>query len=144
MDEFSQEEKLDQAIGNAIAMFVATGAFLEERGIDPADLDRFFGEAHAEGWAEARGDVKKAAHYVSLNMATLGFQTDTRFEDGGAVVSARWSDDHADPDWPIPVKPALARSPIAFEPIMAWLGVDFSWDADDDGLTLRLRDTGSS
>jgi hypothetical protein len=58
-------------------------------------------------------------------------------------VTARWSDDHADPEWPIPVKPALARTPIAFEPIMSWLGVDFSWDADDDGLVLRMREAGS-
>ena len=144
MDRFSNEEKLDQAIGNAIAMFVATGAFLEERGIDLDELERFFGTTHAEGWADARGDLEKIAHYVSLNMATFGFETATAFEDGGAVVSARWSADHADPDWPIPPKPALARSPVAFEPIMQRLGVGFSWEVDDDGLTMRLRESGSS
>jgi hypothetical protein len=142
MDAFSDQEKLEQAVGNAIAMYVATVAFLEERGVDPAELDRFFGEKHAEGWAEARGDLKQMAHYVALNMATFGFSTDTTHEDGGVVVTARWSDDHADPDWPIPVKPALSRMPIAFEPIMSWLGVDFTWEADDDGLVLRMREGG--
>ena len=140
MDEFSENEKLDQPIGNAIAMYVATHAFLRQRGIDPGDLDRFFGDQHAEGWADARGDLKKVARYVALNLTSFGFATETTHDEGSATVSARWTDDHADPDWPIPVKPALERSPIAFEPIMSWLGVGYTWETDDAGLMLQLRE----
>jgi hypothetical protein len=77
---------------------------------------------------------------VALNLTTLGFATETTHEEGGATVSARWTDDHADPDWPIPVKPALERSPIAFEPIMSSLGVGLTWEIDDGGLVLHLRE----
>ncbi len=139
MDEFNDKEKLDQAIGNAIAMYVAAHAFLDQRGIDPAELDRFFGEQHAEGWADVRGDLEKVAFFVALNMSTFGFTTETTNEDGAAAVSARWSEDHDDPDWPIAVRPALERSPIAFEPIMAWLGVDYAWEVEEGGLVLRFR-----
>ena len=139
MDGFSERERLEQAIGNMVAMQVTAHDFLRERDIDPAELDRYFGERFAEGWAESRGDVAKIAHDVALNMTTLGFETSTTTSDGEATIHARWTEFHDDPDWPTPVRPALAASGVVFEPIMAWLGVGFSWDADDDGMTFRIK-----
>jgi len=131
-------ELLEQAIGNAIAMYTATRAFLEEKGIDPAELDSFFGQTHAPGWAEARGDIGKVAHYVALNLRTFGFDTEVASEVGTVTVTARWSQVHDDPDWPIPVRPALAQSARSFDPIMSWLGIGFTREVSDEGIVLRL------
>ena len=131
---------LEQSIGNAIAMYAATRAFLEGKGIDPAELDDFFGETHAPGWADARGNLETIAHYVALNMRTFGFDTEITNGVGTATVTATWSPDHDDPDWPIPVRPALAKSPRTFEPIMEWLGVGFTWDATDEGIVMHLAE----
>jgi hypothetical protein len=112
---------------------------LKQRGIDPAELSTFFGQTHAEGWGEARGDLNKVAHYVALNMASFGFSTETTDEDGRVTVMASWSDEH--PDRSIPLRPALTEDLTAsFEPIISWLGVTYSWEATDDALVLHLAD----
>ena len=139
MDTFPAEEIREQAISNLIATYATTKAFLRDRGIDPLDLERFFGETHAPGWAEAKDDLAKIAHYVALNMQTFGFETETTKADGETTVLARWSEDHGDPDWPFPVKEVLATTPVAFEPIMTWLGVTMSWEETREGLVFHLR-----
>jgi hypothetical protein len=139
MDTFSADEIREQAIGNLIATYATTQVFLRSRGIDPIELERYFGEVHAPGWAEAKGDLEKIAHYVALNMQTFGFETETSAADGETTILARWSQEHDDPDWPISPRDALRTTPVTFEPIMAWLGIAMSWDATDDGLVFRLR-----
>lgn len=137
-DEFTDRELNEQGWGNAVAMLAATHEFLKQRGIDPVELFTFFGQTHAEGWGEARGDLKKIAYYLALNMATFGFSTETIHEDGKVTVRASWSEEHDDPDWPIPVKPALTDMGTSFEPIMSWLGVAYSWQPTEDGLVFSL------
>lgn len=137
--DFTDAEKLEQAVGNAVAIWVATDEFLRQRGIDPRDLQTFFGERHAEGWVDARGDLEKIAYFVALNMTTFGFETSRTVANGEATVEARWAEMHDDPDWPIPVRPALGASGVAFEPIMAWLGVGYSWDAGEGGISFHLK-----
>lgn len=141
MDEFTEHEKFEQAWGNNVAALAATHEFLRRRGIDPVELATFFGETHAEGWSESKGDLKRTAYYLALNMATFGFQTETTDQDGTISVTARWSSEHDDPEWPIPVKPALTTALTAsFVPIMSWLGVGFSWEETGEGIVFRLSE----
>ena len=138
MDEFTDQERLEQSWSNLVALLSATSEFLRQRGIDPHELSRFFGEAHAPGWDEARGDLAKTAYYVALNAVTMGMTTETTHGDGSATVVASWTAEHDDPDWPFPVKPLGDELGVSFEPIMAHLGVGYSWEATDEGVTFRL------
>ncbi len=52
--EYSDAELLEQAQGNAQALILATVAFLEQRGIPPAEWATAIGESFAQGWGDPR------------------------------------------------------------------------------------------
>jgi hypothetical protein len=53
--EFTTEELLSYAQGNATAFALATIAYLKEQGLAVDDYVRFFGRRFAPGWEELRG-----------------------------------------------------------------------------------------
>jgi hypothetical protein len=140
MDEFTDAEKLEQAIGNEVAIASATLEFLSKRGIDEAEYLTFIGEMFAPGWSDTAGDLKKIAHYAALNLVTMGCTTETTHEDGGATIMVEMTEMHDDPDWPIPIRPAIRASAIIYDPIMASLGLKYSWEETPKGLTLRISE----
>lgn len=137
-DTFTDLEKYEQAWGNSASIIATTHEFLKKRGIDPADLTQFLGETFVSSWQEARGDLVKAARFVALNMTSVGCTTETTHEDGKATVNATWSPELDEPAWPVPPKPALVATSAVYEPIMSWLGVDFSWEETSNGIVFRL------
>lgn len=137
-DTFTDREMYEQAWGNMAASTAALREFLHQKGIDHSEFWSFFGETYAPGWAEARGDLKKVAYYIALNMTSYGCTTETTHDDGKATVKATWSGELDDPDLPFPAKPALVESSSAFEAIMSWLGVDLSWEERPDGMVFHL------
>jgi hypothetical protein len=143
MSEFSDREMYDQAAANCIAFVVAADEFLRNRGIDPAELYRFFGETYASGWDHRRGDIDATAHSVALNMTSGGFEASIVTENGGVTVQSRWTDQHDGSDWPTPVKPALERAiPLLFEAPMAHVGVRMTPRTSPNGIDLLLATRG--
>jgi hypothetical protein len=143
MNEFSDREMYNQAAANCIALVVAADGFLRNRGIDPAELYRYFGETYASGWDHRRGDIDATAHGVALNMTSGGFEASIVTENGGVTVRSRWTDQHDGSDWPTPVKPALERAiPVLFEAPMAHVGVRMTERTSSNGIDLLLATRG--
>lgn len=140
MDEFTDKEKLEQALANEAAIATGVYAFLDQRGIETSELSRFLGELFAPGWADTKGDLEQIAHYAALNMVTMGLATETTIENGRATISVSKTEMHDDPDWPIPVQPAIVQSAVIYEPIMASLGLDYSWEETPEGVLLRISE----
>ena len=143
MNDFSDREKYEQAAANVVAFVVAADGFLRDRGIDPAELYRYFGEAYASGWDEYAGDLGVIGREVALNMTSGGFEAATATENGGVTVHTRWTEQHDGSGWPTPVKPTLERAiPVLFEASMARLGVRMTASMSANGLDLQLENQG--
>jgi hypothetical protein len=143
MNEFSDRVMYEQAAANFIAFVVAADKFLRDRGTDPADLYRYFGETYASEWDHQRGDIDATAQSVALNMTSGGLEASTVTENGGVTVHSRWTDQHDGWDWPTPVKPALERAvPMLFEHPMAHVGIRMTARTSSNGIDLLLATPG--
>ena len=71
--EFTPEELLSQAQGNATAFVLTTFAFLKERGLSVDDYVTYFGNRFASDWEELRGQpVAEVARTAALNVVSVG------------------------------------------------------------------------
>src|SRR5215203_4912672 len=94
--QFTQEEVLSLAQGNATALVLTAFAYLKERGLDPDEYVAFFGRKVAPGWEEMRGrPVSEVARVAALNPVSVGAKLlslsgdDTHAE----VLLAEWPDE---------------------------------------------------
>jgi hypothetical protein len=141
MDDFSDRQMYEQAAANVVALIVAADAFLSSRGIEPTEFYRFFGESYADGWRDA-DEIGRAAHDVTLNVTSGGFETSSGIDGDTAVIHARWTEQHDDGAWPTPVKAALERAlPVLFEAPMATAGMSMKTAASVDGLEIHVTRT---
>jgi hypothetical protein len=139
MDDFSDREMYEQAAANVVAFVAAADGFLRERGIDPSELYRWFGEHYASGWEPQKGDVGATAREIALNLTSGGLETSTSSDDGAVIVRARWTEQHDGSEWPVPVRPALERAtPLLFEAAMRRTGMELTVTGSDAGLELRV------
>jgi hypothetical protein len=139
---FSEEERLEQAEGNATAILVATLSFLRERGLSAQDWAGFVGTLFAPGWDNLQGaGVNEIARVVALNLATSGGRILSLEGDSNqAEVVVRWP---ADEGWlsdtnlqRADIQPALE----IFLPIAERLGVQCRIVSKDGGsTTIQLR-----
>jgi hypothetical protein len=137
--EFTTEELLSQARGNATAFVLTTIAFLKERGVDVEDFVAFFGRQFAPGWDELRTEpVVAVAQSVALNAVSVGCTLgslsgdETRAE----ILITGWPDAEA-------LSSVLGLGPNAedamwdsFYPIMDRVGIRYTWQREDG--TVRL------
>ena len=71
--EYSDAELLEQARNNAQALILATVAFLEERGVPPAEWAAAIGETFARGWGDPRPwDAGEFLDAMLTNLRALG------------------------------------------------------------------------
>jgi hypothetical protein len=136
--EFTTEELLSQAQGNATAFALAAIAYLKERGLAVDDYVRFFGRRFAPGWEELRTQpVLTVARTAALNAVSVG----------GVLRSLSGNETHAEvliegwPDEEISSALALERREgeamwDSFEPIMEYLGISYSWRHEDEGVRI--------
>jgi hypothetical protein len=76
--DYSDAELLEQARGNAQAVILATVAFLEARGLPPADWATAIGETFARGWGDIRPwDAGEFLDAMLTNLRALGAVVDT-------------------------------------------------------------------
>jgi hypothetical protein len=133
--EFTTEELLAQAQGNATAFVLATIAYLKEQGLAVDDFVRFFGLRFAPGWEELRSQpVLAVARTAALNAVSVG----------GTLRSLSGDEAHAEmiiegwPDEEISGALGLSRGDgeamwDSFEPIMEHIGIRYSWRHEENG-----------
>ena len=139
--EFTTEELLSQAQGNATAFALATIAYLKEQGLAVDDYVRFFGRQFAPGWEELRGQpVAAVARTAALNAVSVGgiLRSLSGDEANAEVLIEGWPDEN------ISGALGLERSDgevmwDSFEPIMEHLGIRYSWGHEDGAVRLTFE-----
>ncbi|MEJ2358912.1 MAG: hypothetical protein P8Y13_12675 [Deinococcales bacterium] len=140
MDEFSNDEVLQQAKSNAEALGVVTMAYLQAKGLPVDDYWRFVSDKFTWGWDSVQGKGALAAmRLFALNMVSVGGTLESVSGDEAraeAVVSS----------WPSPdmleafgVDKADADHAYAvFDAIATFLGLDYAWRRQGERVTLTL------
>jgi hypothetical protein len=139
--EFTTEELLSYAQGNATAFALATIAYLKEEGLAVDDYVRFFGRRFAPGWEELRSQpVVAVARTAALNAVSVGGTLGSLSGDEAKaeVLIEGWPDDE------ISGALGLERSDgevmwDSFEPIMEHLGIGYSWRREDGAVRLSFE-----
>ena len=137
--EFTTEELLSGAQGNATAFVLTTIAYLRERGLDVEDFVAFFGRQFAPGWDELRAQpVAAVAQTVARNAVSVG------------CTLGSLSGDEARAEIPITGWPegeeishilGLERNAgdtmwDSFNPIMERLRIRYAWRREDGAVRL--------
>ena len=138
--QFTTEELLSYAQGNATAFVLSTIAYLKEHGLAVEDYVRFFGSKFAPGWEELRDQPLTAvARMAALNAVSVGgtLRSLSGEEDRAEVVIEGW------PDEEISGVLGLGHDDgevmwDSFEPIMEHLGIRYSWGHEQENGTVRL------
>jgi hypothetical protein len=139
--EFTTEELLSYAQGNATAFALATIAYLKEEGLAVDDYVRFVGRRFAPGWEELRSQpVVAVARTAALNAVSVGGTLGSLSGDEAKaeVLIEGWPDDE------ISGALGLERSDgevmwDSFEPIMEHLGIGYSWRREDGAVRLSFE-----
>ena len=139
--EFTTEELLSYAQGNATAFALATIAYLKEQGLAVDDYVRYFGRRFAPGWEELRSQpVVAAARTAALNAVSVGgtLRSLSGDEANAEVLIEGW------PAEEILSALGLERSDgetmwDSFEPIMEHLGIGYSWRREDGAVRLSFE-----
>jgi hypothetical protein len=142
--EFTTDELLSYAQGNATAFALATIAYLKEQGLAVDDYVKFFGRRFAPGWEELRSEpVRVVAQTAALNAVSVGgtLRSLSGDEERAEVIIDGW------PDEEISGTLGLSRSDgeamwDSFEPIMEHLGIRYSWQHEEDGAVRMTFDRG--
>jgi hypothetical protein len=132
--QFTTEELLSSAQGNATAFVLATIAYLKEHNLAVDDYVRFFGSKFASGWEELADQPLAVARTVARNAVSVG----------GTLRSLSGDEEHAEvivegwPDEEISGVLGLERDDgevmwDSFDPIMEHIGVRYSWGHEGDG-----------
>jgi len=139
--EFTPEELLSQAQGNATAIALATIAYLKGRGLAIDEYFEFVGRQFAPGWEELRGQsVTDVARTAALNMVSVGGTlrslqgNDTRAE----VLIAGWPTDEDLSELRLTLSDSEPLWSI-FLPIMDYLGIRYAWQRQDDAVMITFE-----
>ena len=131
--QFTTEELLSSAQGNATAFVLATIAYLKEQDLAVDDYVRFFGSKFASGWEELADQPLAVARTVARNAVSVG----------GTLRSLSGDEEHAEviiegwPDEEISGTLGLQRDEgeamwDSFDPIMEHLGIRYSWGHEEE------------
>jgi hypothetical protein len=140
--EFTTEELLSQARGNATAFILTTIAYLKERGMDVDDFVAYFGHQFAPGWDDLRAQpVATVARTAALNAVSVGgtlgslSSDETRAE----VIMTGWPEGEE-------ISNVLGLGPNdsdalwdSFYPIMERLGIRYAWRREDGSVKLTFE-----
>jgi hypothetical protein len=137
--QFTTEELLSSAQGNATAFVLATIAYLKEQGLTVDDYVRFFGSKFAPGWEELRDQPLAVARMVARNAVSVG----------GTLRSLSGDEEHAEviiegwPDEQISDTLGLGREEgeamwNSFAPIMEHIGIRYTWRHEEEDRAVRL------
>ena len=136
--EFTTEEVMSQAQGNATAFALASIAYAKEHDLAVEEYVAFVGQKFAPGWEELRGQsLREVARMAALNWVSVGGGLSSLSGDDqrAEVVIAGWPGEEelselgvtqadSEPLWNI------------FEPIMEYLGIRYSWTRQDGAVRM--------
>ena len=137
--EFTTEELLSQARGNATAFVLTTVAYLKERGLAVEDFVEFFGRQFAPGWDELRAQpVVDVARAVALNVISVGCTLGSLSGDEARaeVLITGWPE--AEEISRVLGSEQSDRDAMwdSFNPIMERLGIRYAWRREDGAVRL--------
>ena len=138
--QFTQEEVLEQAQGNATAFVLTAFAYLKERGLDPDEYVAFFARQVAPGWEEMRGrPVVDVARTAALNPVSIGATLLSLSGDDAhaEVLLAGWPDEEYLSDLQLTQRDG-DRVLNAFEPIMEYLGIRYAWQREGEAVRMTF------
>ena len=131
--QFTTEELLSSAQGNATAFVLATIAYLKEQNLAVDDYVRFFGSKFAPGWEELGGQPLAVAAAVARNAVSVGgtLRSLSGDEERAEVMIEGW------PDQEISDTLGLGRAEgeamwDSFDPIMEHIGIRYSWGHEEE------------
>ena len=137
--EFTTEELLSGAQGNATAFVLTTIAYLRERGLDVEDFVAFFGRQFAPGWDGLRTQpVAAVAQSVARNAVSVGCTLGLLSGDEARaeILFTGWPDAEE-------ISNLLGLKPYdrdamwdSFYPLMEPLGVRYTWQREDKSVRL--------
>lgn len=137
--DFTTEDLLSQAQGNATAFVLTTIAYLKERGLEVGDYVAFFGRRFAPGWEELRAQpVVNIARTATLNAVSVGCTVGSLSGDEAraeALITG-WAEAEE-----ISRVLGLERGDSdamwdSFNPIMEHLGIRYTWRREDGSIRL--------
>ena len=139
--EFSSEELLSQAQGNATALALAAIAYLKDRNLPAEEFFEFVGRRFAPGWEELRGrSTKDVARTAALNMVSVGgsLRSLTGDDDRAEVLIAGWPASEFLSELEVTQSESDALWHI-FKPIMEYLGLRYAWQRHDEAVKMTLE-----
>ena len=138
--EFSSEELLSQAQGNATALALAAIAYLKDRNVPAEEFFEFVGRRFAPGWEELRGrSTKDVARTAALNMVSVGGSLRSLTGDDRAeVLIAGWPASEFLSELEVTQSESDALWHI-FKPIMEYLGLRYAWQRHDEAVKMTLE-----
>jgi hypothetical protein len=139
--QFTQEEVLEMAQGNATAFVLTTFAYLKERGLDPDEYVAFFGRKVASGWEDMRGrPVSEIARVAALNPVSVGATLRSLSGDDthAEMLIAEWPDEEFLSELRLTQSDG-DRLLNAFEPIMEQLGIRYAWEREGEAVKLTFE-----
>jgi hypothetical protein len=143
--EFTAEELLSQAQGNATGLALASIAYAKAHDLAVEEYVTFVGRLFAPGWEEQRGaPVREVARTAALNFVSVGARLgsfsgdDERAE---ALVTG-WPEEaqlselgltraDSEPFWDI------------YEPIMEHLGIRYAWERQEEAVRMTFERGGT-
>jgi len=140
--EFTTEELLSQARGNATAFVLTTIAYLRERGLAVEDFVEFFGRQFAPGWDELRDQpVVDLARAVASNAVSVGCTLGSLSGDEARaeVLITGWPD--AEEISRVLGSERNDRDAMwdSFNPIMERLGIRYAWQREEGAVRLTYE-----
>jgi hypothetical protein len=139
--EFTSEELLSQAQGNATALALSAIAFAKERNISADEFTAFVGQRFAPLWEELRGQgVKDVARMVALNMVSVGASLRSLSGDDthAEVLIAEWPDNDFMGELGVTQSDSEAMWNL-WNPIMEYLGIRYAWQRQDEAVKMTLE-----
>jgi hypothetical protein len=137
--QFTTEELLSSAQGNATAFVLATFAYLKEQGLAVEDYVRFFGSTFAPGWEELADQPLAVARTVARNAVSVGgtLRSLSGGEERAEVIIEGW------PDEELLGTLGLGREEgeamwDSFDPIMEHIGIRYYWGHEEEDGAVRL------
>jgi hypothetical protein len=143
--QFTTEDLLSSAQGNATAFVLSTIAYLKEQDLAVDDYVRFFGSKFAPGWEELRDQPIAVARRVAKNAVSVGgtLRSLSGDEERAEAIIEGWPDEGISGTLGLRHGEGEAMWD-SFEPIMEHIGIRYSWGHEEDGAVRLTFERGSA
>ena len=131
--QFTTEELLSSAQGNATAFVLSTIAYLKEQGLAVDDYVRYFGSKFAPGWEELVDQPLAVARTVARNAVSVGgtLRSLSGDEQHAEVIIEGWPDEELSGTLGLRREEGEAMWD-SFDPIMEHIGIRYSWGPEEE------------